>query len=110
MDEILHITTATEWHRAVEAEVLAPASLATEGFIHCCTRDQLTGVLDRFHPNRDGLVVLRLDVSQLDSELRWEAPSHPDGTPNTSVETSLRFPHIYGPIATAAVVSVEAPG
>lgn len=107
--QVLHVTTGSAWWAAVDGDgLLRPPSLELEGFVHCCTDDQLDGVLRRFWPDRTDAVVLRLEVSALPADqLRWEAPAHPDGSPATEEEAGHRFPHLYGPVPTAAVVSVR---
>jgi uncharacterized protein (DUF952 family) len=51
------------------------------------------------------LVVLELDEAKLGSVVRWEPPAHPDGRPAKGDEPL--FPHVFGPIRVAAVVSVR---
>ncbi len=95
--DLLHIATPAEWAAARASGVVAPASLAAEGFVHCSTRDQLAGTLARHFAGGGDLVVLVLDPGALGAELRWEE-SRP----------GERYPHVYGPIPTAAVTAVEA--
>jgi uncharacterized protein (DUF952 family) len=104
-DSIWHITTLPEWERALEVREIAPASLETDGFVHCSTAAQLDGVIARFYRDVPDLVVLEVDPARLTAELRWEAPAHPDGAPNTGGEETLLFPHVYGAIPTDAVFS-----
>lgn len=94
---ILHITTRPEWAAAVAAGAYRPASLAAEGFIHCSTYAQAAATADRYFPGRDDLVLLCIDEARLGTQLRYEAP------PGRPTE---RFPHLYGPLAPAAVVAV----
>lgn len=97
MSEILHVSTREAWGRALAAGAYRAESLATEGFIHCSTRAQLPGVVERYYRGRTGLIVLRIDAGKVTPPLRWEAPkSMPDE----------RFPHLYGPLNTEAVVEV----
>ena len=91
---ILHVTTPDAWRRAAETPFYEAESLAVEGFIHNCRPDQLRGVLGRHFAGHQVLVLLVIDPSLLTSEVREEAAA--DDT----------FPHIYGPIDRAAVVSV----
>jgi uncharacterized protein (DUF952 family) len=42
---IYHITTAAAWKAAKASGSYEAASLATEGFIHCCELKQMRGVL-----------------------------------------------------------------
>lgn len=99
--EILHIATPDEWAEARQRGTVAPPSLATEGFVHCSTREQIPGTLARHFAGSGDLVLLVLDAAAV-GELRWEAltPGEP-------------FPHVYNAIPLAAVRSVEgvtAPG
>ena len=75
---------------------LDPMSLATEGFVHCSTAQQLEATANAYFAGADDLVLVTIDESGLTSELRWE-DSHGDGR---------LFPHLYGPIDGVAVVSV----
>ena len=104
---VLHLIGQADWAVAEGRGWIAAASLATEGFIHCCTPTQLAGVVDRFYADRDDLVVLRLDVDRLGPTLRWEAPAPPDGSAPTAEELADAFPHVYGRIDAAAVLSAE---
>ena len=91
---ILHITTASEWAAAREAGEYRAPSLETEGFIHCSTPAQVVHVGDWFYRDLPDLVLLCIDPGGLTSELLWEASA--DGFAG-------EFPHVYGPIALAAV-------
>ncbi len=92
---ILHITTAPEWESArANGQYRAP-SLDSEGFIHCSLPTQVTHVADWFYRDVPDLLLLAIDPSLLTSPLRWEPSADAfDGD----------FPHVYGPIDTAAVV------
>ncbi len=70
--------------------------MAIEGFIHGCLPEQLAGVVSRYFKGQTGLVVLRIDPSQLKPSLKWENLAVSDET----------FPHIYGPLNLDAVVEV----
>lgn len=97
LDPIFHITTDTDWQKALATgEGYATASLSTEGFIHCSTREQVAWVANGRFRGSEPLVLLRLDSEALTSELRWEI-SEPGMAP---------FPHIYGPINRTAVKEV----
>lgn len=91
-----HITTDADWQQAIAHQEYRCASLASEGFIHCCTREQMAGVCDRYFPDRAGLLVLKIEVQRLGADLRWEC------LPGSGEE----FPHLYGPLNLDAVVEV----
>jgi uncharacterized protein (DUF952 family) len=94
---IVHITTPDKWAAAQRAGVVRPPSLHVEGFVHCSTRAQLDTTLDRHFRGAGPLLVLVLDLDAVAPDLRWDE-SHP----------GERFPHVYAPIATTAVLAVEA--
>jgi uncharacterized protein (DUF952 family) len=100
---ILHLIDRDVWLASGDLGV-HPPSLATEGFAHCSTAAQMVGVADRFYRGTPNLVLLVIDPDRLTSELRWEPPAHPDGTP--AKVTDPLFPHVFGPIDVAAVVDV----
>lgn len=94
--DILHIATPAEWDAALGAGEVAPASLATEGFVHCSTRAQLAVTLARHFAGAGELVLLRLDPDMIAANLRWDE-SHP----------GEHFPHVCTAIPLAAVAGVE---
>ncbi len=94
---IYHVTTTEEWQKAIEQNFYEAASLATEGFIHCSTEQQLNGVLQRYFAGKTNLVKLTIDTSKLTAKLKFDF----------SPSINELFPHIYGAINTEAVTAVE---
>ena len=98
-----HVALADEWDRVRAGEIAYRWStidtpLDDVGFVHCAFAHQVAGVVERYYEGRvDEIVVLVIDPARSPSELRVE---------NTSGGTEL-FPHLYGPITSAAVVAVE---
>jgi len=72
-------------------------SLDSEGFIHCCTAEQMPGVLQRYYADTQELVLLCIEPAALTSTLTFE---------NTVGGTEL-FPHIYGKINHAAIIAMH---
>ena len=105
---IFHIADRADWQRALEAGEYRADSLASEGFIHCSTREQLIGVANAFYAEQSDLVALCVDEAKLNVVTKWEAPAHPPGSQTTERDDESLFPHIYGPIAVDAVVKVVA--
>jgi len=97
MPEILHITTRNDWLAAQNSGCYAAEALASEGFIHCSTRDQVLCVANALFAGARGLVLLVIDPRRLRPEVRWE--------PGADQSEEL-FPHVYGPINLEAVVEV----
>ena len=67
-------------------------TLAEEGFVHCSFPEQVRGTADRFYTGRADVVLLTIDPERVGADIRVEGG----------------FPHVYGPIPTAAVVRAEA--
>jgi len=104
---ILHLMPLDAWRMWRDGGPYEPASLATEGFVHCTGDDDLMlSVANRFYADQpDDFVVVSLDPQRLVSEVRWEAAAHPDGRP-ASADDPL-FPHVYGPLDRDAAVLVR---
>jgi uncharacterized protein (DUF952 family)/N-acetylglutamate synthase-like GNAT family acetyltransferase len=92
---IFHITPSAYWKNFADQSDYSVSSLATEGFIHCSTRDQIAGTLQRFFVGQQNLVLLHMEPSRLNHPLKYEEA---DGK---------LFPHVYGPINREAIVKVE---
>ena len=99
---ILHILRREEWAAAVAEGRYAPASLATEGFIHCSTAAQVAETANRFFCGQRDLVILCIDEERLTSTLKYEAAAMPGHE-----RTDAVFPHLYGPLEVDAVVQVS---
>jgi uncharacterized protein (DUF952 family) len=96
-DLIYHVTSQRAWDEAVTKGFYAAASLADEGFIHCSTAEQVTGVLERYYQGVTSLVKLVIDPDLLKSELKYElAPS-----------VNELFPHVFGNINLDAVIAIQ---
>ena len=104
---VLHLMPAAVWRAWNAGARYEPASLATEGFVHCTAGDELMlDVANRFYRGTDDeLVAVAIETSRLTSEVRWEAPSHPDGS-DAPADAPL-FPHVYGALDRDAAVGVR---
>jgi uncharacterized protein (DUF952 family)/GNAT superfamily N-acetyltransferase len=98
-DVLLHLIEPAPWRAALSAGAVRPPSLADAGFVHLSTPDQVHIPAEALFPGRRDLVLLVVDPARLPDPVRFEAgvPPHPDG---------LRFPHLYGPLPTSAVIAV----
>ncbi|MDE2776180.1 MAG: DUF952 domain-containing protein [Chloroflexota bacterium] len=103
---IYHLTDRAAWDDARARGEYSAASLVSEGFIHCSTRDQLLAVANDFYRGEADLLALCIDENRLRAELRWEAPSHPNPLSDSGVSGSSLFPHLYGVLNLDAVVEV----
>ena len=96
---IVHIVSRDEWNEAKRVGIYSPSSVQAEGFVHCSTIAQVTATANRLFHGRKNLVLLCIDESRLQADVRFEP----------SMEETTRgdvFPHIYGPIELDAVVQV----
>ncbi len=96
---LVHICGAEEWRSARMEGELRPDSLATNGFVHLSTPEQVHLPANRLYTGRTDLVLLRIDPARLSSPIHWApgVPTDPDG---------MVFPHLYGPLPATAVISV----
>lgn len=96
-DYIYHITTRDQWARAREAGQYEADTLASEGYMHCSTQDQVAGVLERYFKGQTDLVKLKILKEKVNRPLVFELA----GSINEV------FPHIHGPLNLDAVVEVS---
>ena len=94
---LFHFASRRDWADAQASEEYRAPSLASEGFIHCATRAQIPGVIQRHLRGRSDLVRLTLDATRLEPWLRYE----------WSEASRDEYPHVHGPIPMAAVIAVE---
>jgi uncharacterized protein (DUF952 family) len=71
-----------------------PESLATEGFIHCSTVEQVVATADRIFQGSGALLLLVVDPDRLTAPLKWER----------ATDVDAEFPHVFGPLNVDAVV------
>ncbi|WP_137147805.1 DUF952 domain-containing protein [Mycolicibacterium sp. CR10] len=100
-EALVHLCSAQEWESARRDGEHHPASLAAVGFVHLSTPQQVHLPANRLYAGRTDLVLLRIEPARLTSPVRWEpgVADDPDG---------MVFPHLYGPLPVAAVISVTA--
>ena len=97
---IFHITTAAAWADAQLLDEYSVFSLIAEGFIHLSTAEQVIGTAERFYGGAAGLVLLQVDDARCAADVRWEPPAE-------APESSMRFPHLYGPLNLDAVLDAR---
>jgi uncharacterized protein (DUF952 family) len=96
---LVHLCPTDEWSSAGISGELRPESLASAGFIHLSTPEQVHLPANRLYRGRDDLVLLHIDPARLRSPIRWEhgVATDPD---------SMLFPHLYGALPIGAVIKV----
>jgi uncharacterized protein (DUF952 family)/GNAT superfamily N-acetyltransferase len=98
-DVLLHLIEPAAWRAALTEGAVRPPSLDAMGFVHLSTPAQVHLPAVRLYPGRRDLVLLVVDPARLNDPVRFEAgvPADPGG---------MLFPHLYGPLPTAAVIAV----
>lgn len=91
-EPLFHLAEPRAW--AAATEEYAPASLETDGFVHCSTREQLSRTARAFYADRNDLVLLTIDPEQISGLVTYE----------DLYDSGEEFPHVYGPIPTTAVL------
>ncbi len=101
---IYHITTRSAWEAAQQAGVYRPESLATQGFIHLSTADQVYRVANAVYRGTPDLLLLSIQAAGLGDALRYESPDL--SLPTQTADAEL-FPHLYSALPLSAVVGVQ---
>jgi uncharacterized protein (DUF952 family) len=97
---ILHFCPRADWEAAVATGTYRAASLESQGFIHCSTREQVHVPANFLVRGRRDIVLLVLDEAKLPLPVVWENGDPPD-------PGGMQFPHLYAPIPVTAVASVH---
>lgn len=90
---ILHICAKKVWIETQNQGEYRGDTLATEGFIHCSTPEQLIEVANFIFKGVQGLVLLIIDEKKVNCEIKYEDPGN-----------KKLYPHIYGPLNLDAVI------
>ncbi|WP_280347489.1 DUF952 domain-containing protein [Nocardia neocaledoniensis] len=95
---LVHLCSSQEWEQARAAGERRPPSLTESGFVHLSTPAQVHLPANRLYAGRTDMMVLWLDPARFTGEVKWEpgVPSDP---------ASMLFPHLYGPLPVAAVLT-----
>jgi uncharacterized protein (DUF952 family) len=91
---VFHITPRRAFSAALDEGAYEASSLASEGFIHCSTREQVLRTASRLFAGQAGLVLLCIEAAKLGEALRYEPA---DGE---------LFPHCYGKLPLDAIPAV----
>jgi uncharacterized protein (DUF952 family)/RimJ/RimL family protein N-acetyltransferase len=104
---IVHLCPLQSWLEAKSQGVYRAPSLADEGFIHASRPAQIEAVANAFYRGQIDLVLLWIDPTRLQAEIRWEAPVPPQtvNSQQTPADGQV-FPHIDAPINLDAVLTV----
>lgn len=93
-DLIFHIVGKKQFKQLENDGEYQPESLEQEGFIHCSTGDQINDTANRIFSNKRHLFLLIIDTKRVENEIKYELDE----------ELGEKFPHIYGPLNTNAIL------
>ncbi|PEC48468.1 DUF952 domain-containing protein [Bacillus sp. AFS096315] len=93
---ILHIIENKDWQNAIKIGEYLPASLNTDGFIHCSTLEQTVEIANLFFKGVTDLKILCIDEEKTKSKIVYEDTEN----------FGKLFPHLYGPLNLDAVFKV----
>ncbi|HUC05593.1 MAG TPA: DUF952 domain-containing protein [Acidimicrobiales bacterium] len=98
---IYHLALRQEWRETVDSDMpyvhsTLGRTLAEEGFIHCSFATQVEKIANLIYRGRDDVLLLVIDPSQVQAEIRVENCEGGDD----------KYPHIYGELPRSAVVRV----
>lgn len=93
---IFHIVTENEWNNFNQSQYYEGKTLKTDGFLHCCTFDQILHVANNnLKDINEKMLVICINTEYLSNELKWEQ----------NPKNNMTFPHLYGPINSDAIIS-----
>ena len=87
------IAETRDWEASQASGSFASADLTAEGFIHCCTAQQIAAVANRYYQGREALLLLEIDETRVHMPIKWEDLTN----------AGQSYPHVYGNIPLAAV-------
>ena len=91
---IYHIADRDGLEKSKESGFYTHPTLESDGFIHASTQEQVIDTANRRFVNENELLVLKIDTTKLNAEIKFEEAS-----------TGEKYPHIYGPVSMGAVLS-----
>ena len=75
MNDIYKILTEDEWNQASKIGYVETALDKEDGFIHFSEEDQVTETLKKHYPNKENLILLKVNAFKLE-HLLWEQASN----------------------------------
>jgi len=95
LTEVVKVMTKEDYENALVKGHIEEKSLQTEGFIHCCTPEQVEEVKAK-HFSGKMTVVLTLDQERLGDTLVFER-----------AKNGAMYPHVYQAIPLGAVIAIQ---
>jgi lincosamide nucleotidyltransferase A/C/D/E len=93
---LVHLSRRYEWTACTREGLYLPRSFADEGFVHLCRPQEAVTIANRLFANADHLLAVAIDSRRLRAELLLDQDR----------PGAFAWPHLHGPLALDAVVSV----
>jgi uncharacterized protein (DUF952 family) len=90
---IFHFIHLHEWYLAKELNRYEPNSIATDGFIYCCTQTQINELANKLYNSQNDLLLLEIDTNSVKNPLIYE----------DLYKLNQLFPHLYGALNLDAI-------
>jgi len=104
---IYHLAVESELRARLPALFYRPANLEADGFVHCALEASVVAVANDYYAElSEPLLLLEIDPTRLVAETRYEAAAPIAGGGTAHLESALHFPHVYGPIDSAAILRI----
>ena len=92
---IFHIVEEKIWQGKFKNEPYGDFLIKEDGFIHCCTFDQIVDVANsNLKDIGEKIIILCINTYYLESEIRWEKNN----------KNGKIFPHVYGEINSECII------
>ncbi|MFC3121015.1 DUF952 domain-containing protein [Agaribacter flavus] len=89
------LSSQSEYENTCKTGELVRDSLSSEGFIHASPKSQLNRVANKYYKETAKPLVITLELEKIEPSVLWEPA------------TGGLYPHIYGPLNTSAIKSVQ---
>lgn len=93
-DFIFHLVPEKVWKTSKQDSRYTPQSIESQGFIYCATGNQAEQVANRLYKGERRILLLVINTALVEPEIKYEEDA----------QTGQKFPHIYGPLNSDAIV------
>jgi uncharacterized protein (DUF952 family) len=104
---IYHIATEKDYLHSIKSDNYIPTNFNEIGFVHCALEVSVISVANDYYSTvEDNLLLLKIDPLKLQSETKYESAAPEKGAGTQHINTSLVFPHVYGPIDNSSIEGI----
>lgn len=93
------VLTLEEWDKAQKSGSIITTLDQKDGFVHLSNASQLSATLSLYFSTQEKVILLQLEQSMIDKNLKYEAPMQPN-------KRLGKFPHFYDDLKTNMVLKI----